>query len=221
MGHRAEHHIEHAEHAAHAAHDTFNSRVTITIAIIAAVLAGVTIQGHRAHNMVLLKQLEASMLKSEAFNKWAQFQAYNVRSHLYQTESELVKFVAVVPGAEGSRDESVKRWLGQIDKYEKHSMPETASEAREFDRRSAEFAHAAMEWHHKAERLDLGDLGLQLGVVLASLAILTKRRAFWYTGIASAIIGFAVAMTGQLGIWLEHPGEPPSATSHSSHGHGS
>ena len=75
MGHSVEHHIEHAEHAAHAAHDTFNTRVTISIAIIAAMLAGVSILGHKAHNLVLLKQLEASMVKSEGFNKWAQFQA--------------------------------------------------------------------------------------------------------------------------------------------------
>jgi hypothetical protein len=37
-----EHHLEHAEHAQHAAHDPFDRRVTMTIAIIAAMLACVT-----------------------------------------------------------------------------------------------------------------------------------------------------------------------------------
>ena len=63
------------------------------------------------------------------------------------------------------------------------------------------------------QRLDLGDLGLQLGVVLASLAILTKRRAFWFLG--SAVIGLAVAMTGQMGVMLGDHGH--AAVEHNSH----
>jgi hypothetical protein len=217
MGHSVEHHIEHAEHAAHAAHDTFNTRVTISIAIIAAMLAGVSILGHKAHNLVLLKQLEASMVKSEGFNKWAQFQAYNVRSHLYQIAVDEATFAAATPGAEKGMEKSVARWKGQVDKYETKSMPEAKAEAQEFDNRAAALSESAILWHHKAERLDLGDLGLQLGVVLASLAILTKRRAFWFLGIACAVIGLGVAMTGQMGVMLGSHDHGHAAVEHKSH----
>jgi len=202
MSHSVEHHIEHAEHAAHAAHDSFNTRVTISIAIIAAMLAGVSILGHKAHNRVILQQLEAAMIKNEGFNKWAQFQAYNVRSHLYQIAGDQAEFTAAKPSFEKNHEKSIERWKSQVDKYEKKSMPDTKEEAKEFDRKAKELSDAAIEWHHKAERLDLGDLGLQLGVVLASLAILTKRRAFWFGGLASAALGFAIAMTGQFGVLL-------------------
>src|SRR5450631_3525512 len=66
MSHGPEHQIEHAEHAVHASHDAFNRQVTMSIAIAAAVLACVTMLGHRAHNETLLLQGEALRLQGEA-----------------------------------------------------------------------------------------------------------------------------------------------------------
>lgn len=78
MTHGPEHHIEHAEHAAHAVHDNFNKQVTMSIAIVAAVLAAVTMLGHRAHNDTLRLQGEAldfqtkaSIKSTKTANKWA------------------------------------------------------------------------------------------------------------------------------------------------------
>ena len=66
MSHGPEHHIEHAEHAVHASHDEFNKRVTMSIAIVAAVLACVTMLGHRAHNETLILQGDALRIQGEA-----------------------------------------------------------------------------------------------------------------------------------------------------------
>src|SRR5688572_33398653 len=92
MTHGPEHHIEHAEHAAHASHDEFNKRVTISIAIVAAVLAAVTMLGHRAHNNTLILQGEAlelqtkaSIKSTDAANKWAYYQSKNI----FNLESEI------------------------------------------------------------------------------------------------------------------------------------
>lgn len=66
MSHGPEHQIEHAEHAIHASHDVFNKNVTMSIAMVAAVLACVTMLGHRAHNETLRLQGEALSLQTEA-----------------------------------------------------------------------------------------------------------------------------------------------------------
>jgi hypothetical protein len=58
--------------------------------------------------------------------------------------------------------------------------------------------------HAKGNRFDLGELGLQFGVVLCSLAILTKARGLWFVGIASSLVGAAVAASGQFGLFLGH-----------------
>src|SRR3954464_15383718 len=93
MSHGPEHQIEHAEHAAHAVHDEFNKRVTMSIAIVAAVLACVTMLGHRAHNETLRLQGEAlrhqtlaNVKSTEAANKWAYYQSKN----LFNFESKLM-----------------------------------------------------------------------------------------------------------------------------------
>src|SRR3954468_3408346 len=66
MSHGPEHQIEHAEHAVHASHDDFNRKVTMSIAIVAAVLACVTMLGHRAHNETLVHQGDALRIQGEA-----------------------------------------------------------------------------------------------------------------------------------------------------------
>src|SRR5256885_1786986 len=93
MSHGPEQQIEHAEHAAHAAHDRFDRPVTISIAMVAAVLACVSMLGHRAHNETLRLQGEAlhhqsqaGIKNTEAANKWAYYQSKN----LFNFESKLM-----------------------------------------------------------------------------------------------------------------------------------
>src|SRR5260370_9600168 len=78
MSHGPEHQIEHAEHAAHAVYDNSNRKVTISIAGIAALLACVTMLGHRAHNETLQAQNEAGRLATEATDAWSYYQTHNI-----------------------------------------------------------------------------------------------------------------------------------------------
>src|ERR1700686_2857939 len=99
MSHGPEHQMEHAEHAAHAAGDDFNRQVTMSIAIVAAVLACVTMVGHNAHNQTLILQGEALALQGEALqmqshatresaNAGKQWQYYGTKN-LFSLESEI------------------------------------------------------------------------------------------------------------------------------------
>ena len=47
----------------------------------------------------------------------------------------------------------------------------------------------------QAHRLDYGEVFLELGIVFASMAILTKRASIWYASMGSAAIGFAIALS--------------------------
>lgn len=61
--------------------------VSITISMMAVLVAGVTLLGHRAHTEELLRQ-------SQAADKWAQYQAKSVRLHETQGFSDVVNLVA-------------------------------------------------------------------------------------------------------------------------------
>lgn len=215
MSHGPEHHIEHAEHAVHASHDSFDKQVTISIAIVAAVLAAITMLGHRAHNETLQLQGEALVAQSEAgiqhnqaTNKWGQYQANNIRDHLYQSLLELTDGLDSKPAGQAALQAARTRWEAQRKKYDK-SMPEIMEEARSFMQNGTDLEKLSKtrlaeshDTHGRSTRFDLGELGLQIGVVLCSLAILTKRRAFWLIGLLCSLAGLAVALTGVFGVFL-------------------
>lgn len=216
MSHSPEHHIEEATHAAHATHDEFNKKVTISIAIVAAVLACISMVGHRAHNETLLLQgqaltlhTEAAIKNNEAANQWAFFQAQNIRKHTYGAFHDLLAVVNTNATAAAEQEKIAKAWQGQVDKYEK-KLPSIEEEAKKLTKDSEglmneakhklEESHAV---HAKANRFDYGELGVQLAIVLASLAILTKNRVMWYAGLACGGVGALVALSGQLGLFMD------------------
>jgi hypothetical protein len=217
MSHGPEHQIEHAEHASHAAHNHFDRRVTISIAIVAAVLACVTMLGHRSHNETLRLQGEALTLQTDAnikhtegANKWAFYQAQNIRSHQYRAMLNLLDVLPTRDGSEARQAKVTKDWQGQVDKYEanlpkiKEDAEALDKESQHFQKESAEKLKESHELHAKADRFDYGELGLQLGVVLCSLAILTKNRAYWFVGIAASLLGALTAISGLLGLFMAH-----------------
>lgn len=204
MSHGPETHIEHAEHAAHAAHDFFDKRVTISIAMIAAVLACVAMAAHRSHTETLRLHTEASLQQTQAANQWARYQAVNIRSQLYQSLLEQGEFAAARPDTEAKRAAAVERWQKQVAKYEQEQLPKIKAAAEEHGEHAKHDLEAAEVAHARADRLDFGELGLQLGVVLCSLAILTKSRSFWGLGILSSAAGAVTALTGWLGLFMDH-----------------
>jgi hypothetical protein len=201
MSHGPEHQIEHAEHAVHASHSDYDKRVTISIAIIAAVLACVTMLGHRAHNDTLQLKTLAARQSTEASNKWNYYQTKN----LFHLEATLMLDQMRLFESRGASPDDVEKarakYAAEVEKYDR-KLPEIMKEAQEIAAKGDEYLEQSHHVHARANRFDYGELALQLAVVLCSLAILTKSRGFWYAGIVSAVIGAAIALTGVFDLFL-------------------
>src|ERR1700721_4655717 len=65
------------EHAEKGAHDSSLAPVTLTMAILAVVIATVTLLGHRAHT-------EEVLLQTRAADQWAYYQAKEIRRRSYE-----------------------------------------------------------------------------------------------------------------------------------------
>src|ERR1700721_1156924 len=65
------------EHAEEGAHEPSLAPVTLTMAILAVVIATVTLLGHRAHT-------EEVLLQTRAADQWAYFQAKEIRRRSYE-----------------------------------------------------------------------------------------------------------------------------------------
>jgi len=169
------------EHAEHGSHDPSLLPVTFTMAVLAVVLAATSLLGHRAHTEELLFQ-------SKATDQWAYYQAKNIRQHTYELYLDLLS-VATVKDAEQA--EKVKeKYTRQVERY-KEDLKEIETEARALE------GEVALE-SRRANRFDLGEVFLEAAIVIASLTLLTKRRAFWQLGILMGCAGLVVALTGFL-----------------------
>src|SRR5262245_20633052 len=93
--------------------------------------------------------------------------------------------------------ERVVGWREMTREYRKEA-DEIQKKAEELQKKGHEKLHKSEHKHHQADRLDLGELGVELALVVCSVAILSKRKGFWYAGIALCAVGTGVAATAFL-----------------------
>jgi hypothetical protein len=218
-------HLEHAEHAEHAA-SPFDRKVATSVAVVAAVLAGLSMLGHRKHNEVLQLLGEANRLTAEAgigntqaSNAWGEYQAVNVRDHGYEFAGDLLKKLATArPEYAPVVKDAADKASGQHARYEKR-LPELKEKAEKLtadgeakQREAIGKMDAAHHAHEQADRLDVAHLAAEIGIVLCSLALLTKRRAFWFAGLAAAAL--AVGLAGSAYAIPHQDPHPPAGPAH-------
>lgn len=165
---------EHAEHA----RAPFEKRVAATMAIIAAALALVSVLGH-------ISTTEELLLQQKASDQWAYYQAKSTRRY----ESDIARDLlgAMNPAAAAKQ---VDVYKGNSDRYQKDA-----------DEISKEASGLESESHlrgHQALRLHIGEIFLEIAIVFASLAILTKRPILYWTAVTGGLIGVVVAATTAL-----------------------
>ncbi len=155
--------------------------VSVTISMLAVLVAGVTLLSHRAHTEELLRQ-------SQAADKWGQFQGKSDRRHTTEKASEIVDIVAPLNKEIGEAVQ--KKNQAELEKY-KADKEDVAKEAADLE---TERDLAG----RRADRFDGGEALLEVGLVICSLTLLTKRRRFWLSGMVVAACGVALALTGFL-----------------------
>lgn len=163
---------EHAEHAK----EPFDKKVAVTMAVIAALLAIVAVMGHLLTTEEILAQQKAS-------DQWAYSQAKDIRRYDSEIARDMLKSLK---GA----DEQVEHYSSNSEKYRK-DHDDIQEKANEFEK----------ERDHKgaqALRLEISEVFLEVAIVFASLAILSKKPLVWYISMLSALAGVITAATTAL-----------------------
>lgn len=202
--------IEHHHHAAHAG--GFDRKVAVTMAIIAALLASVTMLGHRAHNHTLQLlgeatrlQAQANILHTQAADQWSFYQAKNVRSHEYAAMAALLQSLSEQSVDKAKRDALASNWQAKNQQYESKDLREIEAKANHLTHEGELKEHEAEEKvteseheHLRGNWFDLAELAVEIGLVLCSLAVLSKRSVFWFVGMSAGGIGIAIALVAML-----------------------
>jgi len=155
--------------------------VSITISIMAVLVAAVTLLGHRTHTEELLRQSQAS-------DRWAQYQAKNIRLHETQGFSDVVNIVASLDKERGAALR--EKYAKEVEHYQ-GDKEDISKEAKDLE---AERDLAG----RKADRFDGGEALLEIGLVICSITMLTKRKVFWFGGMLIGAVGIGLAVTGFL-----------------------
>ena len=167
------------EHAEHAKEDPTLAPVSVTMAILAVMVAVATLLGHRAHT-------EEVVLQAKASDQWAYYQAKNIRRHEDEIAADVI---SIQPTTDAAALAKVRdKYASEAVRY-KDDQKSIEDKARELE------AEVATE-RHRADRYDLGEVFLDVGLVITSITLLSGRRLFWLAGIVLGVVGFGLAATG-------------------------
>lgn len=160
--------------------DPLGQKVGVMAAVLAVLLAVVTIASHRTHTAAIIH-------KSGSNDQWAYYQATRVKLHTTELGENMVHML----GAKlDDGDKMLAEYAGQKKKYEAQSK-KIEEEAKGAD-------EAAEADEHRALRYDVGEGLLEIGLVLSSLYFISRKGMFPVLGAIAAVGGAAIAITGLL-----------------------
>jgi hypothetical protein len=172
-----------------------NKRIGILIAVMAAVLAFTEAAGSNAASDALRGTVEAS-------NTWAFFQAKTIRMTTLRAQADALELTAQ-QAASGPALEAIKarigEWRAAADRYD--SEPETGEGRKELSARAKTIEAARDNAAAANATFDLASGALQLGILLASAAVVTSLLWLAYLGTGLGVLG---AVFGLLGVWAPH-----------------
>jgi hypothetical protein len=165
------------EEVAEKARDGTQRKIGLTMAIVAALLATVTLMGHRLHT-------EETVEQTKAADGWAFYQAKNGRYHMYLADSKLAELIAP-QGATIAAE-----WKKKAEEEKKD-----AEDIRKSNETLDEETHTIAR---KATFFDAAEICLEVAIVLCSVALLTGSLLYWRISFVGTALGFAIAVVGFL-----------------------
>jgi len=166
------------EHAEHAKEDPSLAPVSLTMAVLAVLVAVVSLLGHRAHT-------EEVVLQAKSSDQWAYYQAKNIRRH---TDELFTDLTSVIPTTDAAA-------LGKLrDKYSQEAS-RYKDDQKEIEDKAREMEAEVSTERNRADRFDLAEVFLEIGLVITSITLLSGRRIFWWLGLVLGVVGIVVAGT--------------------------
>ncbi len=169
--------------------DPSNKKIALLIALLALVLAVSETLGKGAQTGAISQNIEAS-------NLWSFFQAKTIRMTTVRTAAEEAELGASTAAGDtrAAYDKQIDAWKKTAARYD--SEPETNEGRKELAAR----AKAAEEKRDRAlaayHQFELASAVVQVGIVLASAAIITNVMALAWSGAGLGVVGLVFMLIG-------------------------
>src|SRR5271166_458434 len=166
------------EHAEHAREHPDLAPITLTMAVLAVLVATVSLLGHRTHT-------EEIILQNKVTDQWSYYQAKNIRRHTDELFADLTSVIASKDAEAAAKLQ--EKYRAEADRYK--------DEQKELDAQARETEKEGELTRRKADRFDLGEVLLEIALVITSITLLSGRRIFWHLGLLLAVAGILLAVS--------------------------
>ena len=161
------------------AHDPFEKRVAWSIAVAAVILSIISMWGDHAKTTAIIRTSESS-------DQWAFYQSKSIKKHIVESENHIIDLL--------KKESSLKNAAASIATREKDAI-RYENELKEIKVKAEELGQEARHEILINQRCDLGELLLQVSIVLFSAAILSHWKKLWLAGIITSLAGLLVGLT--------------------------
>jgi hypothetical protein len=166
------------EHAEHGAHESAMRPVAFTMSVLAVLVAVSSVLGHRAHTEAILDQ-------NRATDQWNEYQAKKIRAYNTQLTSEMLSVVQLADKT--GADKIAGDYKTHRDKWDE--------ELKEEKEKAETLTSKVEQAEARGDRFDFSETLLEIGLVVTSVTLLTKRRTYWYAGLAAGAAGIIAAVS--------------------------
>jgi hypothetical protein len=195
--------LEHAEHAEHAGHS--NKKIALVIAVLALGLAFSETLGKAS-------QTEGISLNIKASDTWNFFQAKTIRQTTLRTAAQALTTEAAVTD-EPRKAVLLKQaddWMKTVARYD--SDPKEKDGRKELRELAEKYEHERDTHLARYHSYEYSSAAYQIGIVLASAAVITGMVALVWGSIGLGILGliftcmglFAPEMPHDVLHWVQH-----------------
>jgi hypothetical protein len=156
-------------------------QVSLVISVLAVLVAMVTVLGHRTHT-------EAVLMQTRAADQWNLYQAKKIRQGQVATAADLLSLLP------SSNDAAVQKKLNDYKSHMQRWDTDLVAEQTKAEDLEQEVDQA----ERRADRYDLGEALLQIAVVLSSITLLTRQKAYFLLGSLLGLAGLLLAASALL-----------------------
>jgi hypothetical protein len=200
--HEVEHHIKHEEHG-HGGRgkslvEGANKKIALLISIIALFLALSEMLGKSA-------QTEGISLNIKASDTWNFFQAKTIRQTTLRTAAQTLTLEATTVPDEAKKAALLKQaddWMKTVARYE--SDPAEKDGRKELRALAEKYEHERDTHLSRYHHYEFASAGFQIGIVLASAAVITGMVALVYVAAGLALLGLGFMGLGFFNPHLLH-----------------
>jgi Domain of unknown function (DUF4337) len=156
--------------------------VALLTGVLAALGGYLTVRCTNLSNEAIYFSNQAVLMQAQASDQWAEYQANSIKARI--VESQLASGNSIT--------DAQRKEMTDFDQEARAREPLLKVQAKELEDQRGDFLARAFRRMSEKDLLSYGGMAVQMGIALASVAALTRKRSAFHGGVIAAAIGVTI-----------------------------